>query len=285
MAQVRIRFGLGFVIASAATFLFVLTAAPTPQALEHGDTSPVRGAYVFDAAGCASCHMAPLSEDRMMLSGGRAFETGFGVFYAPNISMHDIYGLGGWTLANFEHALRQGVSPEGKHYFPVFPYTTYQNMTDQDVADLWAYMQTLPISDQSNAPHDVTFPFSVRRSIGGWKRLFLPPKQGEIDDRGQYLVEALGHCSECHTARNALGGWKRNAWLQGGPNPTGQGKIPGISSGSLDWSIADIAEYLNSGFTPDYDVAGGEMVDVIKNTSRLSPADRDAIATYLKRVK
>lgn len=283
MARASLGFGIGGVIALVGAFL--VTATPAPRGLAPNDSSTDRGAYVFDAAGCASCHTAPQSDDRRLLSGGQAFETQFGIFYAPNISMHAPNGVGDWTLTDFEHALRQGVSPTGRHYFPVFPYTTYQNMTDQDVRDLWAYMQTLPPSDQSNVPHNVTFPFSMRRSIGGWKRLFMPSKQLDLTDRGQYLVDALGHCAECHTARNGLGGWKKGVWLQGGANPTGQGKIPGISSGSLDWSIDDIAEYLNSGFTPDYDVAGGEMVDVIKNTSRLSDEDRRAIAMYLKRVK
>lgn len=283
MVQLRIQLGLGVLIAIAVAF--AVTAPAAPRGVEPGDPSVENGAYVFDAAGCASCHSAPLSEDRLILSGGKPFDTQFGVFYAPNISMHPIYGVGDWTLADFEQALRQGVSPDGQHYFPVFPYTTYQNMRDQDVRDVWAYMKTLPTSDQPNLPHDVAFPFSVRRSIGGWKLLFMPSAHVDIADRGQYLVDALGHCAECHTARNMFGGWRRGVWLQGGPNPAGPGKIPGISSGALDWSPADIAEYLSSGFTPEYDVAGGEMVDVIKNTSRLSAADRDAIAAYLKRVK
>ena len=109
-----------------------------------------------------------------------------------------------------------------------------------------------------------------------------PEQLTEEQAQGRYLVEALGHCGECHTPRNALGGLDRQAWLTGAPNPSGKGKIPALSPDKLNWSQADIAEYLRSGFTPDYDTAGGEMADVIENTSKLSDADRAAIAAYLQ---
>lgn len=275
---------IGLIVVVAAALFWVLTAPKALQAVKADVTNVTNGETVFFAAGCASCHAAPEAADRLVLAGGLPFKTQFGTFYAPNISPSVEHGIGAWTLEDFATALRLGVSPEGKHYFPVFPYTTYQNMTDQDVADLWAFMQSLPKTTGVNVAHDVSFPFSIRRNMGGWKMLFMPdPKQPQ--DRGEYLVEALGHCAECHTPRNLLGGWKADQWLQGGPNPTGQGKIPAIAGDALDWSVADIAEYLKSGFTPDYDVAGGEMVDVIKNTSQLSDQDREAIASYLKGVK
>ena len=106
----------------------------------------------------------------------------------------------------------------------------------------------------------------------------------EVEIRGRYLVEALGHCGECHTPRNLLGGSQLGRWLSGAPNPTGKGNIPNITPGKLDWSEVDIAEYLSSGITPEFDTAGGHMVAVIENTSKLPASDRGAIAAYLKRV-
>jgi mono/diheme cytochrome c family protein len=105
-----------------------------------------------------------------------------------------------------------------------------------------------------------------------------------IDDRATYLVEALGHCAQCHTPRNILGGLKTDAWLKGGKNPSGKGKIPSIHPSDLKWNKEEIVEYLSSGFTPDYDVAGGKMASVVENTSRLSESDRIYIAEYLLRL-
>ena len=258
--------------------------SPSPN-ISEGVGQVEQGSYVFNAAGCASCHMAPDSDDRQALGGGKAFKTPFGTFLAPNISPNETFGIGGWSFASFAGSMRHGVSPEGKHYFPVFPYTSYQNMTDQDLRDLWAYMQTLPAVETPNEPHQIALPFSIRRNVGVWKWINKPNDRPDIIERGDYLVNALGHCAECHTPRNAIGGMRTDQWLQGGPNPSGPGKIPGITGATLDWSAEDIAEYLRSGFTPDYDVAGGEMVDVIANTSRLTDEDRLAIGRYLKGIK
>ena len=132
------------------------------------------------------------------------------------------------------------------------------------------------------------FPFSIRRGIGLWKQVFLTEAwvvNGDLTDqqaRGRYLVEALAHCGECHTPRGTLGGPDEARWLGGAPNPTGQGRIPNITPGALDWSEVEIADYLATGFTPDFDSAGGSMVEVIENLSRLDQADLDAIAAYLK---
>ncbi len=111
--------------------------------------------------------------------------------------------------------------------------------------------------------------------------------EGDLDatyERGRYLVEALGHCAECHTSRNALGGLQAGQWMRGAANPSGDGRIPSIHPDDLDWSAQDIAIYLKSGFTPEFDTAGGEMVDVVENMAKLTDADREAIATYLVRL-
>ncbi|MDP5219020.1 cytochrome c [Ruegeria sp. 2205SS24-7] len=251
-----------------------------------------RGEVVFHAAGCASCHSAPdaVGEDKFILAGGRRFETDFGTFIAPNISRDPDSGIGSWSALDLANALIHGTGPQGQHYFPAFPYTSYANMTTEDIVSLHAFLSTLPAVGTESKAHEVGFPFNVRRGLGGWKLLFMTPGwvvEGDLNDqqiRGRYLVEALGHCGECHTPRNGLGGLKRDLWLAGAPNPSGKGRIPGLTPDQLDWSEADIAEYLKSGFTPDYDSAGGEMAEVIENTSLLTDGDRLAIAAYLKAV-
>ena len=252
-------------------------------------SDPVAGRDVFNAAGCASCHTAPgdESDGPAVLSGGKRFASDFGTFVAPNISSDPVAGIGAWSLVDFANAVRFGTSPQGQHYYPAFPYTTYIRMSDTDLANLFAYMRDLPASQAASEPHEVGFPFNIRRSLGGWKLLFLrkdfvrPEAPDAIVERGRYLVEALGHCAECHTARNALGGLDRSAWLQGAPNPSGKGQIPSLRPDDLQWSGFDISAYLTTGFTPEFDTAGGEMTDVIKNLAKLPDSDIDAIAAYL----
>ncbi len=246
------------------------------------------GEAIFTAAGCASCHHAPDSDDKRVLAGGQAFPSDFGTFHAPNISPDPDHGIGDWSFEDFANALLRGVSPEGSHYYPAFPYAAYTHMRDQDIADLWAYMQTLPPSQADSQPHEVAFPFNIRRAIGGWKVLFFDPSWviEDVDtpelERGRYLVEALAHCGECHTPRNALGGLDRDAWLSGAANPSGDGRIPGLTPDRLNWSAGDIAYYLETGFTPDFDSAGGHMVEVIENFAKLPAEDRQAVAAYVK---
>ena len=187
-----------------------------------------------------------------------------------------------------------GVSPEGEHYYPAFPYVSYSRMLVEDVVDLKAYLDTLPLSDRANEAHDLPFPFSIRRGLGIWKRLYLDgravialPDADELTLRGRYLVEGPGHCAECHTPRNLLGGFVRGKWLAGAPNPDGDGRIPNITphkSGLAKWETVDIVEYLSSGFMPDYDVVGSSMAEVVDNTAHLSETDRTAIAQYLQRI-
>lgn len=246
-----------------------------------------RGAYMFNLSGCASCHMekGAKGEARLMLGGGQAFDTPFGRFHAPNISPSED-GIAGWNTLDLANALLRGVSPDNQHYYPSFPYSSYTRMHAQDVADLKAYLDTLPPVVQENRPHELPFPFSIRRTLGLWKLMFLngDPVAGPAEPRGQYLVEGPGHCAECHTPRNALGGLDTSRWLAGAPNPEGKGRIPNLTPGGNlgNWSVEDIAYYLETGFTPDFDTAGSTMVEVVENLSLASPEDRLAIARYLK---
>jgi mono/diheme cytochrome c family protein len=276
-----------------AIFWLVTQPRGLPEDAFAGMTGDAgRGALVFHAGGCASCHMAPEAkgEAQLVLTGGQRFASPFGTFLAPNISSDPEAGIGGWTLAEFGNAVMRGVSPQGKHYFPAFPYASYRNASLQDVADLKAFMDTLPASGQPSLPHEVPFPFNIRRSLGGWKMLFV--RDGwvidgdltEVEARGRYLVEALAHCGECHTPRNALGGIDRSRWLAGAPNPDGKGRTPNITPAKLTWSEADIVAYLTTGFTPEFDSVGGHMAHVVTNMAQLPDSDRQAIAAYLKKV-
>ena len=266
------------------------TSDPATLAGLVGD--PVHGEMVFWAGGCASCHAAPGAEGdaRLVLAGGLRLPTDFGTFIVPNISPDTLHGIGTWTVENLDTAMRHGTSPEGQHYYPAFPYTSYTHTTPQDVADLHAFLMTLPASDRADEPHALGFPFNQRLILGGWKLLnsgtdwVVNGDLTEEETRGRSLVEGLGHCSECHTPRNALGVRDVSRWLAGGPNPDGKGNIPNITPAALDWTASDIAGYLKTGFTPEYDSVGGSMAEVVTNLSHLPDTDRQAIAAYLARV-
>lgn len=251
-----------------------------------------RGAYIYTAAGCASCH-AGSDGNGISLTGGMAFETSFGTFYAPNISPDVEHGIGAWSAFDLATAMLHGTSPEGQHYYPAFPYVSYAKIDPADVVSLHSYLMTLPASSTPSKPHNVGFPFNTRRLLGGWKLLFgssadnwvvTDPNMTEEDLKGRYLVEALAHCGECHTPRNALGAMDTSKWLGGAPNPSGNGKIPNITPGVLTWTTPDIAYYLESGFTPEFDSVGGHMAHVVDNFAKLDAEDRNAVASYLKRV-
>ncbi len=286
-----IRWAMFLAILGVVAF-WVLTRPTTLPASAFADLTgdTARGEPLFWAAGCASCHMAPdaKGDAELVLSGGQKFPSDFGTFIAPNISPDPEHGIGGWDLPAFANAIMKGVSPEGQHYYPALPYNAYNKMTLQDVADLKSFMDTLPPSATPSLPHEVSFPFTLRRGLGLWKQLFVTTDwaiAGELDataTRGRYIAEALAHCGECHTPRNPIGGMQRDLWLSGAPNPSGKGTTPNITPGKLDWSEDEIVEYLTTGFTPEFDVVGSHMVHVVENMARLPESDRRAIAAYLK---
>lgn len=284
--------GVAAIALAGASAAWVMSA---PQMLDdttviglNGDAE--NGRAVFLAAGCASCHRGPAQDsDPLVLSGGRSFASDFGTFKAPNISTDLEHGIGDWTQAQFMNAVMRGVSPEGAHYYPAFPYATYIRAEPQDIADLYAYMMTLPADATPSQPHDLGFPFNIRRSIGIWKTLFLNDDwviTGDLSEeelRGRYLSEALAHCAECHTPRNVLGALDLDQWHMGAPNPSGTGRIPAIAGPNFNWTEFDVSAYLDSGLTPQFDVVGGSMADVVSSLRELPKADLDAIAAYVLR--
>lgn len=282
-----------FVLLGLAGFWYVTRPDPLPPRAMAGLTGDAQhGKLVFWAGGCASCHAAKgaTGADRLKLGGGRALVTAFGTFHVPNISPDPKDGIGDWTLQNFGNALLRGLRPDGAHLYPAFPYSSYNKMTHQDVADLWAFLRTLPPVAQPDKPHDLRFPFNIRRLVGGYDFLFVSKAWVVTGDltpqqiRGRYLAEAVVHCGQCHTPRNALGGMERSRWLAGAPNPDGEGRIPNITPAHLKWSSTDIEAFLTTGLTPDYDSAGGQMADVVQNLAHLPKSDIAAITAYLKKV-
>src|SRR4051795_13687062 len=269
-----------------------LTATPlrvaiTEPAYPH---DVANGQEVFNAGGCASCHATPNQPDRTRLGGGLGIKSPFGTFYAPNISQDPTDGIGRWSENDFIDAVTKGISPAGEHYFPAFPYTSYTHAKVQDVRDLFAYLKTLPPVSGRVRDHDLPFPFDIRRNVGIWKLLFMNAGPFVPDatrsaqwNRGAYLVNGFGHCAECHSPRNFLGGVITSQRFAGGPNPEGEGWVPNITQKGIgSWSEKDIADFLETGDMPEGDSASGAMRPVIKNLAQLTPEDRAAMAAYLK---
>jgi mono/diheme cytochrome c family protein len=251
------------------------------------------GETMFNIGGCASCHATDMKTAPLALGGGHELKTAFGTFVVPNISPDAKAGLGAWSEAEFLTAMVNGVGRSGEHLYPAFPYTSYQRMRIDDVRDLFAYLRTLPAVPTSAGMHKLGFPFNIRRTLGIWKLLFLDgkpfepqPAQSSVFNRGAYLVEGPGHCAECHSKRNLLGGITADGRMAGGPNPEGKGFIPNISQhpkdGLGDWSVKDFEYLLKAGGIPAGGTVADEMEDVVGNTSKLSDNDRRAMAEYLK---
>jgi mono/diheme cytochrome c family protein len=286
---------LALVLAVAGAVAFYVLTIPTVAVtgpLPARTANLANGETMFNVGGCASCHATPKQDDKRRLGGGLELATPFGTFTVPNISSDAKHGIGAWTEEAFVNAMLRGVGRNGEHLYPSFPYTSYQRMALDDVRDLFAFLKTLPADATPSQPHQLSFPFNVRRGLGLWKLLYLdgkpfvpdPAKSAELN-RGAYLVEGPGHCAECHSPRDAFGGIVAARRFAGGPDPEGKGWVPNITphaDGLAEWSARDIAYLLESGLTRELDSVGSTMADVAANTGKLQPADRAAMAAYLK---
>ncbi|HTN34155.1 MAG TPA: c-type cytochrome [Marinobacter sp.] len=276
-----------------------MISADTPANLDNGRR-------IFVVSDCATCHATTGQDDDEQLGGGMILDTAFGKFHMPNISPDPEHGIGTWTLTEFDRAIREGVGPskfwpDGENLYPAFPYTSYVRLKPEDVRDLYAYMMTLPNSDKVVPKHEVKFPYNIRRGIGVWRLVFLDGKSVEeigvqtdglpddVDkasfELGRYLVESAGHCVECHSPRTFMGNVPGDMRYAGGPNPEGTGYFPNITpdeTGIGFWSAASMVNYLHTGTSPIGRNAGGDMAEVVKNTSQLSWEDLQAMAIYLK---
>jgi mono/diheme cytochrome c family protein len=275
----------------AAFWFITMPATVSASALGSHTANLENGKTMFYAGGCASCHATPNQEDKTRLGGGLGLKSPFGTFFAPNISPDRNDGIGAWSEADFVTAMWKGTSPDGSHYYPVFPYASYQRMRMEDVRDLFAYLRTLPPVQGKVRDHDLPTHFKIRRMLGGWKFLFLDGRQFTPDpsksaqwNRGAYLVNGAGHCAECHSPRNLLGSIVDSQRFAGGPDPEGgDGWVPNITQAGIgDYSERDIERILETGDMPDGDSVGGSMTAVVGNTSKLAAEDRAAIAVYIK---
>lgn len=293
--------GFVFAVSGAVLGLVFATQAGADQARSAlgaiaGDAD--RGERIFRATGGCTCHTNYPGEgsDAPELAGGRPMETPFGVFYSTNITPDPDTGIGGWTRTDFVRAMREGLSPEGEHYFPTFPYPSFSGLTDDDLADMFAYLRSRSAVRRENRAPDAPFPFSWRGSVAGWKLVNFTPKH--FDDapeqsaswrRGRYLVEAAAHCGECHTPRSLTGGLDGSMALAGSvEGPEGQlapNITPHDETGIGSWSRPDLVWYLQMGIKPDGDDTQGLMSEVIEHGyAALPDADLEAIAAYLETV-
>jgi mono/diheme cytochrome c family protein len=277
----------------AAAGLFVLGMLFCAAALAQGDVQ--RGLYLSKAGGCVGCHTQQTKDpkDAVPYAGGRALKTPFGTFYGPNITPHPTAGIGSWTEADFIRAMREGRRPDGAHLFPAFPYPSFTKISDADLRDLWAYLRSLPPSGRASQEHELGLLYRSRSLVGVWKWMFFTPgpmapdsKRDPLLYRGDYLVNALGHCGECHTPRNFLGGPQRDRFLAGtAKGPEGKGVANITPTRLKKWSDAELRDFLQTGMTADGDVTSETMGEVVTNTtSQLTPADLAAVIAYLRTV-
>jgi mono/diheme cytochrome c family protein len=268
------------------SFVALLAILFSSGVLAQGDAQ--RGLYISKAAGCLGCHTEE-KPDALPYAGGRELKTPFGTFYGPNITPHPQAGIGRWSEQDFFRAMRQGERPDGAHYYPAFPYTSFTRITDQDLRDLWAYLRSLPPSNRESRAHDLQWPYRWRWLIWGWKRLFFSPgpfhpdaARSETLNRGAYLVNALGHCGECHTPRNFFGALKGDRHLAGAK--VGEATASNLTPAGLkDASDDYLRELLTTGLTPEGDVISEAMGEVVRNTtSQLTKQDLDAVIAYLR---
>lgn len=292
----RRRFGLGLLgfAGLAAAGLAVLSPwRPAISAIQRPDpalfspASVERGRILAAAGGCNVCH---IGRDGRDLAGGRGFETPFGIVHAANISPDARAGIGSWSFAAFERAMREGISRDGRHLYPVHPYTSFVHVSDQDLQDLYAYLMAAPAAAEPAPETRLKLPFQIRSLMAGWNALFLDrtplaydPARGEAWNRGAYLVEGLGHCSACHSPRNALGAEVRGtAHLSGGFADGWEAPaLNDLSKSPVGWSEQALYAYLRAGHSSDHGSAAGPMATVVRSLSALPDEDVRAMATYL----
>ena len=272
--------------------LLLVALCPLSAGAQDGQSSPLveRGEYLMQLSGCRHCHTA---EDGEAFAGGRPLETPFGTFYTPNITADDRTGIGAWSETDFVRALRHGETPDGSHYYPAFPYTSYTRMTDEDARALFAYLRSQPASKRTNREHDLAWYLQWRLAAQAWKWLFFTPGEYQPDNarspawnRGAYIAEALAHCGECHTPRNWFGAPNRELAYAGNPDGPDEELVPNITpdpeTGIGDWSRDSLDLFLRFGELPNGEYTAGSMDYVITGIGKLTETDRAALIDYLR---
>lgn len=263
-------------------WVFHMPAVGNPSLASDPETI-ARGAYLYNAAGCGSCHQEDGADGP---TGGHKLESPFGgTFFVPNITPDDATGIGGWTGRDFLRAVKHGRSPGGGFYWPAFPYRSFKGMTDKDVLDVGAYLMSLPAIRRDVPDHDLPA-WQFSGMMAGWNILagFLEgtPPAVTADpqiQRGAYLARSLGHCGECHTPRNKLGMVKNKQEFKGSEIV----KADISSEGLKGWTPDDFMGLLEIGMTASSDFVGGEMAKVVEHTSKLSQEDREAYTAFFLR--
>lgn len=264
--------------------LFIAVTASLSAAGEEPAKAALaeKGHYIFQLTNCYACH-TDIENDGAALAGGRALETGFGTFYTPNITPDRETGIGNWSDEQFIQALKKGLAPDGRHYYPSFPYLSYRNMTREDMLALKAYLFTLPAVKQENRAHELKW-YMSQLSLSVWKLMneFLTdPVTGE-KSRGSYLVNTLGHCNECHTPRNILGMLQMQNRLQGNETLSSPEILP-TKSGIGEWSNEQLNDLFKYGELPDGDYVSDHMGEVVDfSTSKWRDEDMQAVIQYLQ---
>tara|TARA_Y100001934_G_C12386791_1_gene796718 strand:- start:20689 stop:21636 length:948 start_codon:yes stop_codon:yes gene_type:complete len=278
-----------FLIAfSASSKLFSFDGAP-------GESQVSRGLYLAKVAGCISCHTDTVNNSNI-LGGGREIKSPYGSFFSPNITPDLKNGIGNWTNKDFIKAVRYGIRPKGGFYYPVFPYTSYKSMSDRDILDIKSWIEAQKPLSEPNKPHQISFPASWRNMLGPWRWLFFDEESTRFDflpdnlARGAYLVEALGHCGECHTPRNMFGAQKSKKLLAGSRYGPSGNLMPNISpdkiTGIGKWTESELVFFLKTGLKPNGDYVNNEMAEIIQNSlQHLSDYDIRSISSYLNRIK
>jgi mono/diheme cytochrome c family protein len=277
-------------VKNVAGALAILAGALAGVPVVAADAALVQaGERLFHIGGCTNCHTA---KNGPLLAGGDPIVSPFGTFYAPNITPDPETGIGGWSEADFVRAMHEGKAPDGSPYYPAFPYTSYTHLSDDDLRALKAYLDTVPPVRQASRPHELRFPYDQRWGMWLWQWAFFKPERFTPDpakdaswNRGAYLVQGAGHCTECHTPRTFYGVLEADRAFTGAR--LGKEKVPNITSdpeqGLGRWSEGDIVTLLKLGMTPDGDFVGSEMAKVVNNaTGKLPDEDVAAIAAYLK---
>lgn len=279
----------GTVAAAPATADTPMAGTPSSGVQAASSSLIERGKYVATAADCYACHSP---DGGKPYSGGKPLKSDFGIIYGSNITQDKKTGIGTWTKADFEGALRRGVSKDGSYLYPAMPYTSYTKMTPEDLDALWAYIKTIPAVEHTIPANTLPFPLTVRSGMAVWQSLYLKPgvfqpvaSQSADWNRGSYLVNSLGHCGDCHTPRDLaqgpemkhkLAGAKISGWY-----------APDISNDPLSTvgklSTDQLAKFLKSGRLPDNTKSFGPMQETVHDSlSKLSDKDLFAMAVYLK---
>lgn len=303
----KLRSKLGWLIAAVAligaggvVFLRISEPHPLTESDLPAHVADIEhGRILYTIGGCISCHRPPKEDTARQAdlpSGGKPLATPLGPLYPPNITPDPVTGIGRWSKIDFVNAVYLGISPQGIHYIPAFPYTSYHRMPLADILDLQAYMAALPGVSAPDRENRLPLDVLLRRGIGLWKRLAMPasmfqpdPAQADSWNLGAYLVNAPGHCSECHTPRNILMIPDEKRHLAGGPHPEGKDRVPSLRNLISRGRYADAEELTSAmlfGETMGFDrLSSGGMGDVQANLAKLPEDNVRAIAEYLVSLK